>query len=353
VSAEGSTPQRPLRFGILGTAKIARSFVQGLMPSTQVRVDAIASREARKAQEFAGALGVPRALGSYEALLADADIDAIYNPLPNGLHAEWSIRALNAGKHVLCEKPLSANAAEARAMFAAARDNGVHLAEGFPYLSQPQTLKTRQLLEAGSIGALRLVQASFTFTLSDAANVRWDASLAGGALMDIGVYPVSLIRILAQERPARVQATARWSALGSRGVDRALAATLQFDSGLLAQIACSFEGALHRQALIVGSDGVIETTFANHTDADTPGDLYLREGRATRGAYRVIHTEPGNGFLAEAESFAAMVREGATRWNGATPAESLDIMTTLDAIRESARRGVAVDVAAAPADARY
>jgi D-xylose 1-dehydrogenase (NADP+, D-xylono-1,5-lactone-forming) len=344
--------ERPLRFGILGSAKIARSFVQGLVPSTQVRVEAIASREARKAQEFAGALGIPRALGSYEALLADADIDAIYNPLPNGLHAEWSIRALNAGKHVLCEKPLCANAAEAHAMFAAAQRNGVYLAEGFPYLSQPQTLKMRQLLQAGTIGAPRLVQASFAFTLSDSGNVRWDASLAGGALMDIGVYPVSLILILARQRPARVQAAALWSALGSQGVDRALAATLEFESGLLAQIACSFEGGLHRQALIVGSDGIIETTFANHTDADTPGDLYVREGRGTRGAYRVIHTESTNGFLAEAESFATMVRQGASHWNGATPAESIDIMTTLDALKESARRGVAVEIAAVPADAR-
>jgi D-xylose 1-dehydrogenase (NADP+, D-xylono-1,5-lactone-forming) len=335
-------PAAPLRIGIMGTARIARSFAQGVAPSQQVRIAAVASRDPAKAQEFAGALGIAKSFGTYEALLADAGIDAIYNPLPNGLHAPWSIRALEAGKHVLCEKPLSANAAEARAMFAAARDHGVHLREGFPYLAQPQTLKMRELLAAGHLGTLRLVQASFAFTLSDAGNARWNPALAGGALMDIGVYPVSLIRVIAGQLPVRVQATARWHA---SGVDRALAATLEFSSGLLAQITCSFEGSLHRQALIVGSEGVIETSFSNHTNADTPGDLYLRDGSGTRGARRVIHTDAANGFQAEAEAFAALVRGQPDAWNGATETESVDIMTIVDALLDSARRGTAVELA--------
>jgi predicted dehydrogenase len=324
----------------MGTARIARSFAQGVAPSQQVKVAAVASRDPAKAQEFAGALGIAKSFGSYEALLADAGIDAIYNPLPNGLHAPWSIRALEAGKHVLCEKPLSANAAEARAMFAAARAHGVHLREGFPYLSQPQTLKMRELLDAGLIGTARLVQASFAFTLSDAGNARWDPALAGGALMDVGVYPVSLIRVIAGRLPVRVQAAARWHA---SGVDRALAATLEFSNGLLAQITCSFEGSLHRQALIVGSGGVIETSFSNHTNAATPGDLYLRDG--SRGARRVIHTDAANGFQAEAEAFAALVRGEPDAWNGATETESVDIMTIVDALLDSARRGTAVELA--------
>jgi D-xylose 1-dehydrogenase (NADP+, D-xylono-1,5-lactone-forming) len=334
-------PASPLRIGILGTARIARSFAQGVAPSKHVKIAAVASRELSKAQEFAGALGIPKAHGTYQALLADGSIDAIYNPLPNGLHAPWSIRALEAGKHVLCEKPLSANAAEARAMFAAAREQGVHLVEGFPYLSQPQTLKMRELLGLGLIGTLRLVQASFAFTLKDPGNARWDPALAGGALMDIGVYPVSLIRVIAGQMPVRVQAAVRWNATG---VDRALAATLEFGSGLLAQITCSFEGSLHRQALIVGSEGVIETSFSNHTNADTPGDLFVREGSGTRGARRVIHTEAANGFQAEAESFAALVRGEPNAWNGATQAESIDIMTLVDALLESARSGTAVQL---------
>lgn len=335
-------PAAPLRIGIMGTARIARSFAQGVAPSQRVRIAAVASRNPAKAQEFAGALGIAKCLGSYEALLADTGIDAIYIPLPNGLHAPWSMRALQAGKHVLCEKPLSANAAEARAMFAAARHHGVHLREGFPYLSQPQTLKMRELLAAGVLGTLRLVQASFAFTLADSGNARWDPALAGGALMDIGVYPVSLIRIVAGQTPVRVQATARWH---TGGVDRALAATLEFESGLLAQIACSFEGSLHRQALIVGSEGIIETSFSNHTNAETPGDLYLREGSGTRGPRRVIHTDAANGFLAEAEAFAALVRGEPDAWKGPTETESVDIMTIVDALLESARRGTAVELA--------
>ncbi len=335
-------PAAPLRIGIMGTARIARSFAQGVAPSQRVRIAAVASRDPAKAQEFADALGIAKCCGSYDALLADAGIDAIYIPLPNGLHAPWSMRALKAGKHVLCEKPLSANAAEARAMFAAARDHGVHLREGFPYLSQPQTLKMRELLAAGVLGTLRLVQASFAFTLADAGNARWDPALAGGALMDIGVYPVSLIRIIAGQTPVRVQAAARWHA---GGVDRALAATLEFESGLLAQIACSFEGSLHRQALIVGSEGIIETSFSNHTNAEMPGDLYLREGSGTRGPRRVIHTDAANGFLAEAEAFAALVRGEPDAWKGATETESVDIMTIVDALLESARSGAAVELA--------
>ena len=334
-------PAAALRIGILGTARIARSFTQGVAPSQHVTVAAVASRELSKAQEFAGALGIPIAHGSYQALLADASIDAIYNPLPNGLHAPWSIRALEAGKHVLCEKPLCANAAEARAMFAAARAQGVHLVEGFPYLSQPQTLKMRELLGEGLIGRLRLVQASFAFTLSNPSDARWDAALAGGALMDIGVYPASLIRIIAGRLPVRVQAAAQWN---STGVDRALAATLEFSDGLLAQISCSFEGSPHRQALIVGSEGVIETSFSNHTNADTPGDLFVREGSATRGARRVIHTEAADGFQAEAESFASLVRGAPGAWNGATPQESIDIMILIDALLKSARSGAAVSL---------
>lgn len=337
-------PAAPLRIGIMGTAKIARSFTQGVSTSQQVSIAAVASRDPAKAQAFAGAFGIPKSFGTYDALLADADIDAIYNPLPNGLHAAWSIRALRAGKHVLCEKPLSANAAEARAMFAAAREHGVHLREGFPYLSHPQTLKMRELLDAGLLGTLRLVQASFAFTLSDAGNARWDPALAGGALMDIGVYPVSLIRVIAGEMPLRVQAAARWHA---SGVDRALAATLEFSSGLLAQLTCSFEGSLHRQALIVGSQGVIETSFSNHTHAETPGDLYLREGSGTRGPRRAIHTDAANGFQAEAEAFAALIRGDPDAWNGATERESVDIMTIIDALLDSARRGTAVDLATA------
>jgi len=334
----------PLRVGILGAANIARSFVAGVKPSARVTVNAVASRDADKARAFAREFAVARHFGSYEALLGDREIDAVYIPLPNSLHAEWSIRAAGAGKHVLCEKPLSATAGEARAMFDAARRHGVHLVEGYPYRAQPQTLKLRELLDAGVIGDVRLIQASFGFTLGDGENIRLSPQLAGGALMDVGTYPVSLVRMIARGRPSRAHAVAQWT---SGGVDRVLAATLQFESGLFAQITCSFSTCVHRQALIAGSNGVIQTTYLNHTSAPAQAVLQLRVGTDKDAVDSTVQTSAANGFLAEAESFERLVRSGPAQWSGTTPEESIDIMLTLDAIRQSARTGSAIEI---PAD---
>jgi D-xylose 1-dehydrogenase (NADP+, D-xylono-1,5-lactone-forming) len=333
----------PLRIGILGTAKIARSFVEAVRPSKQVRVAAIASRDAAAARAFALEFSIARHFGTYEALLADPDIDALYIPLPNSLHAEWSIAALSAGKHVLCEKPLSATAAEARAMFDAARRHGVHLVEGYPYRAQPQTLKLRELLDAGVIGEVRLIQASFGFTLGAGENIRLSPQLAGGALMDVGSYPVSLVRMIAKARPTRVHAVAQWT---TSGVDATLAATLEFASGLFAQITCSFGTCVHRQALIAGSHGVIQTTYLNHTAAPSEAVLRLRVGTDKDAVDSTVQTAAVNGFLAEAESFERLVRRGPTQWLGTTPMESIDIMLTLEAILKSARSGAAIEISA-------
>ncbi len=330
----------PLRFGILGTARIARSFVEGLSASRRVVVSAVASRDADRARSFAKDLKIARHFGSYEELLADRDIDAVYVPLPNSLHAEWSIAAVRAGKHVLCEKPLAATAAEAYAMFEAARQHGVRLVEGFPYRAQPQTLKLRELLEGGTIGEVRLIQGSFGFTVGAGGNIRLDPRLAGGALMDVGVYPVSLARMIAGFRPIRVQAAAQWAG----GVDRTLAATLHFACGLFAQINCSFDTCPHRQALIAGSKGVIETTYMNHTTSATEAVLRLRVGTDKNAVDSLVQTSPVNGFLAEAESFERLVRAVPAEWSGATPEESIDIMLTLEAILESARSGASVEI---------
>jgi xylose dehydrogenase (NAD/NADP) len=331
----------PLRFGILGTAKIARSFVEGVRPSRHATVTSVASRDAAKARPFAQATGLARHFPSYEALLADRDIDAVYIPLPNSLHAEWSIRALQAGKHVLCEKPLSATAAEARAMFDAARQNRVHLVEGYPYRAQPQTLKLRELLNGGVIGDVQLIQGSFGFSLGTGENIRLSPQLAGGALMDIGTYPVSLARMIAKARPIRVHAVAEWS---TSGVDRALAATLEHEGGLLAQITCSFNTCVHRQALIAGTHGVIQTTYLNHTSAASQAVLQLRVGTDKDAVDSIVQTSAINGFLAEADSFARLVSDGPAEWQGTTPEESIDGVLTLEAILESARSGRTVAI---------
>jgi len=331
-----------MRMGILSTARIARAFCEGVAGSRHVIVSAVASRDAARAQSFAREFAIARHYDSYAALLADRDIDAVYIPLPNGLHAEWSVRAVGAGKHVLCEKPLAPTVREARDMFAAAHEHGVYLAEAYPFRSQPQTLRTRELIEGGAIGRLRFIQAYFTFTLDAAADIRLDPKLGGGALLDVGCYSVSLIRMLAGQRPVRVSAVARWD---EGGVDRALLGTLEFSDGLLAQIIGGFDAALERHALIVGTEGAIQTGFFNHPPRSGPVHLLLRRGNASREPYESIPVASMNGFLAEAEAFERMVRFGPEHWNGATAQESIDIATTLEALLRSAHSGQSADVA--------
>jgi predicted dehydrogenase len=266
---------RPLRLGVLGTARIARAFIAGVAPSPYVAVTAVASRDRQRALQFAAANGVAGACGSYEELLADPNIDAIYVPLPNSLHAEWSVRALEAGKHVLCEKPLATSTAAARAMFAAASACGVHLVEAFPYWSQPHAIRLREFVAAGALGELRTIQAAFGFRMDAPGNIRLDPALGGGALLDAGTYPVSLVRMIAGERPVRVTASARWH---PGGVDETLVASLEHQGGLLAQISCSFATGLHREALIAGTGGVLRTTYLNTPALDRPAVMHWRRG---------------------------------------------------------------------------
>lgn len=338
-----SSSDRRLRIGVLGAAKIARLFAESVRASPKIVVAAVASRDTERAAAFARDIGVATVHPTYEALLGDPEIDAVYVPLPNNLHAAWSIRAADAGKHVLCEKPLAASAAEARAMFEAARRNGVYVVEAYPYRAQPQTVKMRELLAAGAIGKLQLIQASFGFPLADAANIRMDPALAGGALMDAGSYPVSLVRTIAGTKPTRVFAQSRWT---ESGVDLTTLATLEFASGLLAQISCSFATARHRHAFIAGDAGSISTTYFNDTSAAFPPVLEVKRGMGWDAERESIETAASNGLLAEAESFHDLVRYGWDRWLGATPDESIDIALTLDALAASARAGAPADIPA-------
>ena len=333
----------PLRIGVLGAARIARLFIEAARPSSKVVITAVASRDRDRGRAFAQDLGIGRVHDNYDALLADTDIDAVYVPLPNNLHAHWSIRAAEAGKHVLCEKPLAASAAEARAMFAAATRHGVYLVEGYPYRAQPQTIAMRKLLAERAIGEVRLIQAAFGFPLSDAANIRMDPALAGGALMDAGSYPVSFVRTVAGGAPLRVHAA---SHAGDTGVDVTTMAVLEFSDGLCAQISCTFATARHRHAFIAGDEGSITTTYYNDTGgAMFPPLLELRRGTGWDAEREVVESRATPGFLAEAEAFHDLVRSGWPAWPGATPEESIDIARTLDAIAASSRQGMPVALA--------
>jgi D-xylose 1-dehydrogenase (NADP+, D-xylono-1,5-lactone-forming) len=346
VSDQAAAP--PLRIAMVGYAFMGAAHSQGwrnahrffdlpLAPELQV----LCGRTAAATEAAAHKMGWSEWVTDWRDVVGRDDVDVVDICTPGDSHAEIAIAALEAGKHVLCEKPLAASAADARAMFDAAKRAGVYLVEGYPYRAQPQTLKLRQLLKEGAIGRPVLVQASFGFPLTDAANIRMSADLAGGALMDAGSYPVSLVRTIAGAAPQRVSAMAQW---GPSGVDVTTLATLQFPDGLLAQISCTFASARHRHAFIAGEAGSIATTYYNDTSAAFPPLLDVRRGTGWDAPREVIETAAISGFLAEAESFHDLVRFGWSRWTGATPDESIDIARTLDALAASARQGTPVVV---------
>ena len=243
-----------LRWGLLSTARINTALVGGARATDEAEIVAVGSRDGERARAHAEEHGIARAHDSYEALLADPRVDAIYNPLPNGLHVEWSIRALEAGKHVLCEKPLSRRAADVERAFAVADTAGKLLAEAFMWRHHPQSLKLRELLDAGAVGELRAIRSSFSFSLDDPTDVRLQASLDGGALMDLGCYCLSGVRLVAGAEPESVLGE---QVTGGDGVDVAFAATLRFPDDVLAVFDCGFRGPRQHALEVAGATGTL------------------------------------------------------------------------------------------------
>jgi len=239
------------KWGIISTAHINRLVLAGARESDRVEVLAVASRDQARAEGYAREHGIERAYGSYEALLADPDLDAVYISLPNSLHVEWSIRALEAGKHVLCEKPLDRRPEEVERAFDAAERAGRFLMEAFMYRHNPQTARVKELVDGDAIGQLRVVRSSFSFSLGDAENVRLAAGLDGGALMDVGCYCVSGSRLLGGE-PERVFGE---RLTGESGVDVLFAATMRFPGDVVAQFDCGFVQPDRDELEVVGSEG--------------------------------------------------------------------------------------------------
>ena len=346
-----------LRLGILGCANIARQFARDVAPSPAVRIVCVGSRNPDTAAGFAAAHGIARHHGSYEALLDDKEIDAIYLPLPNSLHAEWAIKALESGKHVLCEKPLALGLDEARAMFDAARRHRVMLLESYPYYFQPQTRDMLALLSDGTIGDVRFVQASFGFTVPNpASNIRMKPELGGGALLDAGSYALSVIRLAMGCAPQRVQADASWANTdgAGTGVDISLMATLHYADGRRAQLSCAMDAATHRRATIVGTKGTIETEYLNHTSEHAsghpygyqPSQLRVRRGTANTVPFEEIRSSVGSGFRFAAEAFGGLVAQRDFAAVERAAEASLDNAATLESMARSARLEQAVDVPA-------
>jgi predicted dehydrogenase len=250
---------QPLRIGILGAARIApTALVRPARHVPEATIVAVAARDPARAERFASKNGIPRVAASYDALLSDPDVDAIYNPLPNSLHAAWTIKAMEAGKHVLCEKPLAANADEARTMVeAAARCNRL-LFEAFHYRYHPLAARMRAIIDSGVLGTIRHVEATTCIPLIRPGDIRYSWELAGGATMDIGCYAINLVRFLAGAEPEVVRAEAR---LSSPRVDRWMTADFRFADGRSGRMTCSLFSAtlLRLQAIVRGEYGELRT----------------------------------------------------------------------------------------------
>jgi len=290
-----------VKWGILSTAKINDLFLAGVRESPAVDVVVVASRDRARAESYAREHGIQRAHGSYEDLLADPEIDVVYNPLPNSMHVEWSVRALKAGKHVLCEKPLSRRLTEVERAFDNAERQGRLLMEAFMYRHNPQTRRLSELVVEGAIGRLRLVRAAFSFAAHDPANIRLSAGLDGGALMDVGCYCVSGARLIAGE-PQRVSAE---QVLGGDGVDVAFAATMRFNDDVLGHFDAGLALAARDELEVVGEDGSLFLDDPWH--CRTPLIELRRDGEVER-----IEIEAADSYRLEAENLSAAIRGDAS-----------------------------------------
>jgi xylose dehydrogenase (NAD/NADP) len=312
------------RWGILSTARINRAVLEGARGSDAVEVAAVASRDGARAEAYAREHGIARAHASYEALLEDDDVDAVYISLPNSLHHEWTLRALASGKHVLCEKPYSRRAAEVEEAFDAADRAGLVLSEAFMWRHNPQTRRLVELLP--EIGELRGVRSTHAFALTDATNVRLIAELDGGGLMDVGCYCISASRLLAGE-PERVYGE---QVVGPTGVDVHFTATLRFADDVIAEFVCGFDFT-HRELELLGTEGTLKTldpfTFSR-------GGVYLNGEE--------IPVEPEDPYKLELENVSAAAKGEAPLLLGRE--DALGQARTIAALYESADKGRPIDL---------
>ena len=317
-----------LKWGLLSTARINRALITPLRASNRNQLVAVASRTQESADSYAREWQIGQAYGSYEALLADPEIDVIYNPLPNHLHAEWTIKAIEAGKHVLCEKPLALNTDEVDAMQDAAHKHGRVLMEAFMYRHHPQTLKVLELVKSGSLGTLKLVHGTFSFFLSREGDVRLDPTMGGGSIWDVGCYPISYIRSILGEEPIEVFG---WQVTGPTGVDVTFVGQLRFDHDVYAQFDCSFAVPLRWSMEIVGSDGTLNVPSPFKPGLDEK--IYLTRGDQTE----TINIPGQELYIGEVEDMADAILLGKEpRISLEDSRANVKVITTL---LESARLG--------------
>jgi predicted dehydrogenase len=318
-----------LRIGVLSTADIARQkVVPGMRTADRVDVVAIASRDGGHARVVADELGIPRAHGSYEALLADREVDAVYIPLPNHLHMEWTIAAARAGKHVLCEKPLALTADDAQRMVDACESQGVRLMEAFMYRLHPSWVAVRELVAFGRIGRLQAIQSWFSYFNDDPANIRNIRAFGGGALMDVGCYSVNLSRMLFGGEPTRIEASIRRDP--ASGVDVLTSALLEFGDGI-ATFTCSTRAEDDQRVHVYGTTGRISVGIPFNIPPDRPTHVYVTAGGDPPVApnTETLTFETADPYGVEAQRFAEAILDG-----GPTPTPPEDAVANMRVIEQ-------------------
>jgi predicted dehydrogenase len=321
-------PNKVLNWGLLSTARINRALIPPLRASRRNHLLAVASRDQESAERYAREWKIPRAHGSYEALLADPEIDVVYVSLPNRFHAEWTIKALRAGKHVLCEKPLALRVAEVEAVQVAAHRHGRIAAEAFMYRHHPQTLKVQELVKSGALGDVRLVRGSFSFMLSREGDVRLDPALGGGSIWDIGCYPISYARTVIGSNPLEVFG---WQVTGPTGIDETFVGQMRFEEGVFAQFDSSFVLPFHTFMEIVGTQATLN--IPRPFKPETAEKVYLTRGDKTE----TIKVKGQELYIGEVEDMAdAILLGGEPR---VSLADSRSNVAVILALLESARSG--------------
>lgn len=328
-----------VRWGALSTARINRPILEGARRSDRVDFIAVASRERTRVEAYAREHDIERAYGSYDALLEDADVEAVYIPLPNSLHVEWTMRALAAGKHVLSEKPLSRRAHEVEQAFDLAEREGLVLSEGFMWRHNPQATKLAQLVAEDAIGRLQMIRASFSFQLAavhGSDDARFRPELDGGSLMDVGCYCLNAIRALAGE-PQRVYAE---QILGASGVDVCFAATLRFRDDVVAQFDCGFVMPHRDELEVVGDRGSLFVDDPWHISS--PGIDLRRETESGTIEVERIPIEPASSYQLELENVSDAIRDEAPLLLGRD--DALGQARAIEALYRSAEAGVPVEI---------
>ncbi len=315
-----------LRWGILGTARINRRIIPAMRLATRSELVAVASRDRARAESYAREWGVPRAVSGYDTLLSDRSINAVYIPLPNSEHVEWTLQAIEAGKHVLCEKPIALTPADVDRIAAAAAAKGVVVEEGFMYRHEPMTSRVAELVGSGAIGSIRAIVSGFTFTLEPGANVRLDPALGGGALWDVGCYPITYAQLLLGHEPKMVFGSAHWHA---SGVDEEFMGMLRFDEGATVNIYAGFRAPYRTWLEVLGTDGAL--TVPNPF---RPGPSETLELERNGTIERIDVKGSDEIFVREIEDFEASVLDTAAPV--VSLAESRRTVATLCALYASA-----------------